>query len=149
MQFKSNNNCLLSSKIMRPERGKYCTHVITGAWVVAASTKFLDFLKESYILWNIHLVLFWFRTFDTRLLHSPSLLAVGLPVGYETLPPTGWSWSMDLWFADLNIDWETYRLHWIMGSRDHAVGISTVFQMPLTVPLYSPNDRFCLPLGLC
>ena len=29
------------------------------------------------------------------------------------------------------------------------VGISTVFRGPPTVPLHSPNDKQCLPLGLC
>ena len=69
---------------------------------------------------------------SARLLHSPRLVAVGLSAGYGTC-----IWL--LWLADL------YRL----GTSSHpmhygltwTVGISTVFQRPLTVPLHSPNGR--------
>ena len=78
-----------------------------------------------------------------RLLHSPSVVAVGLSVSIlKTWPQIGWhhsfviGWSKDrlgLPSAPLH-----YRLKWPMG-------IPTVFQTPLTVPLHCN----CLPLGLC
>ena len=37
-----------------------------------------------------------------RLIHSPSLVAVGLSVGYETWPPIGWH-------HDFVIGWSKYR----------------------------------------
>ena len=45
-----------------------------------------------------------------RLLHSPSLVAIGLLVGYERWPPIG--------LVGLNIDWDCLVPHCIMGSRD-------------------------------
>ena len=74
----------------------------------------------------------------------------------------GWdmaSYLIALWLADLNIDWETVWPLWILGnlqcingSHDQwefplLVGISTIYQRPLTAPLHSWNGR--LPLGLC
>ena len=54
----------------------------------------------------------WF----TRLLHSLSLVAVGLWVGYETRPPIGW-------YHHFVIGWFKHRLRlsqsqWIVGSHD-------------------------------
>ena len=64
-------------------------------------------------------------------------------VGYEILPRFHWLVLPALWLADLNIDWETRRLHWILGNYGLTwpMGISPVFQTPLTVPLHSPNGR--------
>ena len=64
-------------------------------------------------------------------------------VGYEILPRFHWLVLPALWLVDLNIDWETRRLHWILGNYGLTwpVGISPVFQTPLTVPLHSPNGR--------
>ena len=73
-----------------------------------------------------------------RLLHSPSLVAVGLSSGCETWPPIGWhhpfviGWSKDRWAlpsAPLH-----YGFTW-------SVGIPNVFQTPVTVPLHCPNGR--------
>ena len=83
----------------------------------------------------------WPYPIGHRLLHSPSLVAVGLSVGYETWLPIGWhhtfviGWSKDelgLLSAPLH-----YGLTW-------PVGIPTVFQTPVTVPLHCN----CLLLGL-
>ena len=69
------------------------------------------------------------------LLQSPSLVAVGLSVGYETWPPIGCFMigsskdRLGLHSAPLH-----YGLTW-------PVGILTVFQTPVTVPLHCPNDR--------
>ena len=41
-----------------------------------------------------------------RLLHSLSSVVIGQSVGYEALP---------LWLADINADWDTPQLHWILG----------------------------------
>ena len=80
-----------------------------------------------------------------RLLHSPSLVAIGLSVGYETWPPIGWhlpfviGWSKDrlgLPSAPLH-----YGLKW-------PVGFPTAIQTSVTVLLHCPNGN-CLLLGLC
>ena len=49
---------------------------------------------------------------SVRLPHSPSLVAIGLSVGYETWPPI-------LWLVYLNIDWDCLVPQCIMGSRGH------------------------------
>ena len=71
-------------------------------------------LKVTF-LWA---VLMWHRKFaghgSIGLLHSPSLVAVGLPIGYETWPPIGWH-------HPFVIGWSKYRLdlpHVIVGSCD-------------------------------
>ena len=73
-----------------------------------------------------------------RLLHSPSLVALGLSVGYETWPPTGWHHA-------LVIGWSKYRLElpqpkWILGSHNWWE-FPPFLQRPLTVPLHSLNGR--------
>ena len=69
-----------------------------------------------------------------RVLHSPSLVAVGLSVGWHHSFVIGWSKDrLGLPSAPLH-----YGLKW-------PVGIPTVFQTPVTVPLHCN----CLPLGLC
>ena len=77
---------------------------------------------------------------STRLLHSPNLVVIGLSVGYETWPPIRGH-------APLVIGWYKY----ILGLpnvplrygliRMWPVGIPTIFQTPVTVPLHSPNGR--------
>ena len=83
---------------------------------------------------------------DPRLLHSPSLVAIGLSVGYETWPPIGWHRAFV-------IAWSKYRLELPSGPLNFGlrwpVGIPTVFQTPVTVPFHSPNGSQCLPLGPC
>ena len=73
-----------------------------------------------------------------RLLHSPSLVAIGLLVGYETWPPIGWHHAFV-------IGWSKDRLglpsaHCIYGLT-WPVGIPTVLQTPVTVPSHYLNDR--------
>ena len=85
-----------------------------------------------------------------RLLNSPSLVAIGLSVGYETWPPIGWHHAFV-------IDWSKYRLGLPSAPLHYGltwpVGILTIFQTPVTVPLYSLNARHFgrqMPaVGLC
>ena len=71
-----------------------------------------------------------------RLLHSLSSVVIGQSVGYEALP---------LWLADINADWDTPQLHWILGFCNvlwgHKMRIYNIFQKPLIIPLHSPNGR--------
>ena len=72
---------------------------------------------------------------EIRLLHSLSLVAVGLSMGYET-------WLRIGWHHPFMIGWCKYRLglpHVTMHFG--LMEISTVFQGLLTVLLYSPNGR--------
>ena len=73
-----------------------------------------------------------------RLLHTHSLVVVGLSVGYETWPPIGWQ-------HPFVIGWSKYRLGLPSAPLRYGliwpVGIPTVFQTPVTVPLHSPNGR--------
>ena len=76
--------------------------------------------------------------FGVRLLHSSSLVAIGLSVGYETWPPIGWHQA-------LVIVWSKYRLGLPSAPLHYGitwpVGIRTVFQTLVTVPLCSPDSR--------
>ena len=73
-----------------------------------------------------------------RLLHNPNLAAIGLSVGYETWPSIAWhhTFVIGLW---------KYRLGLPQSAMDCGlkipVGIPTILQRPLTVPLHSPNGR--------
>ena len=75
---------------------------------------------------------------EERLLHSHSLMAVGLSVGYGTWPPIGWH-------HPLMIGWFRYSLGLpqdpVYCGFMWQVGISIIFKRPPTVPLHSPNDR--------
>ena len=73
-------------------------------------------------------------------LHSPSLVAIGLSVGYETWPPIGWHHPFVI---GLNIDWDCLVPHCIMGSCDQWE--FSLFQTTVTVPLHCRR----LPLRLC
>ena len=75
---------------------------------------------------------------ESRLLHSPSLVAVGLSVGYETWPPTGTHIICD--DSDPNKGWGMPQFQGIVGSLDWWE-ILPFFLMPLTVPLHSTNSR--------
>ena len=73
-----------------------------------------------------------------RLLHSLTSVAVGLSVGYETWPLVGWH-------HPFVIGWSKYRLRFLTAPLHYEfmwpVGIHTVFQTPVTVPLHHPNGR--------
>ena len=73
-----------------------------------------------------------------RLLHSPSLVAIGLSVEKETWPPIGWHHPSV-------IGWSKYRLGLPCAPLHYGltwpVGIPSVFQTPVTVPLHFPNGR--------
>ena len=74
-----------------------------------------------------------------RLLHSPSLVAIGLSAGHvrHGLQLVG---ITPLWLVGLKIDGglPSAPLHY---GFTWPVGIPTVLQIPVTVPLHCPNDR--------
>ena len=77
----------------------------------------------------------WPYPSDHRLLHSPSLVAVGLSVGYETWPPIGWH-------HPIVIGWSEDRLGLPSAPLlTWPVGIPTIFQTPVTAHLHCPNGR--------
>ena len=80
----------------------------------------------------------WYPCLWPRPLHSPSLVAPGLSVGYET-------WNSISQHHTFVIGQSKYRLGLPRVSLHCGLmwpmGISTVFQTPLTVPLHSPNGR--------
>ena len=81
-----------------------------------------------------------------RLLHSSSLVAIGLSVGYEICPPIGWHQA--LWLVGLNIDWDCPVPHRIMGSHDQWE-FPLFFRPQWQYPCTALTADICLPLGLC
>ena len=79
-------------------------------------------------------------TLDARLLHSLSLVAVGLSEGYET-------WSPNSRRHAFVIVWSTYRLFCLVPDCPIALwahmtsGNSHRFQTTVIVPLHSPKGR--------
>ena len=75
-----------------------------------------------------------------RLIHSPSLLAMGLSVGYETWPAIGWCHCLHAKLVCLNMDWVYLQVKCIIGKLQCIVGwccrggIHTDFQRSLTIP---------------
>ena len=67
-----------------------------------------------------------------RLLHSPSLVAVGLSVGYWTWPPIGWHHSFLIGWSKDRFGLPSAPLHY---GRTCPVGIPTVFQTPVSLSL--------------
>ena len=86
------------------------------------------------------------RTSDSKLLHSPRLVAIGLSEGYETWPPIGRHHAFVIVWSKYRLGLPSAPLHY---GLTWSVGIPTVFQTPVTVPLHSPTAGNCLPLGLC
>ena len=81
-----------------------------------------------------------------RLLHSPSLVALGLSVGYETWLPIGWHHTFV-------INWSKYRfrlpqMQWIVGSNDWLEFLP-FFRGHWQSPCTALTAGKCLPLGLC
>ena len=83
-----------------------------------------------WFVWRIIIIII-------RLLHSPSLVAIGLSVGLRNMT-SNWLASNFLWLVGLNIDCDCLiaLLHYGLTL---PVGISTVFQTPVTVPLHGRN----------
>ena len=73
-----------------------------------------------------------------RLLHSPNLVAIGLPVGYETWPPIGWHHPFVIGWSKDRLGFPSAPLHY---GLTWPVGIPIVFQTPVIVPMHSPNGR--------
>ena len=92
-----------------------------------------------------------------RLLHSPSLVAIGLSVGYETWHPIGWHRAV--WLVGLNIDGDFQVPHCIMGSRDQwEFPVFSDQFLPFVKPQWKSGWKSlctalpagkCLPIGLC
>ena len=79
---------------------------------------------------NLHL--------NSRLLHSLNLVAIGLSVGYETRLPIGWHCAFVTGWSRYRLGLPSAPLHY---GLTWPVGIPTVFQTLVTVPLHSPNGR--------
>ena len=95
-----------------------------------------DIIFEAMVVLSCHC--FEQQHVPVRLLHSPSLVAIGLSVRYETWPLTGW-------YHTFVIGWSKYRLGLPSAPLNYGlmwpVGTPTVFQTPVTVPLHTPNSR--------
>ena len=74
----------------------------------------------------------------TRLLHSPSLVAIGLSVGYETWPLIGRHHPFVIGWSKDKLGLPSAPLHY---GLTWPVGILIVFQTPVTVSLHCPNGR--------
>ena len=78
---------------------------------------------------------------NSRLIHSPSLVALGLSVGYEKWPLIGWHhWSL--------YSLELPQSHWIVGSCDWWEFLP-FFRCHWQSPCTALMAGKCLPLGLC
>ena len=84
-------------------------------------------------------VMLWQRIHSSaRLLQSPSLVAIGLSVGHETWPPVGWHHPFVIGLSKYRLGLPSAPMHY---GLTWPVGIPTVFQTPVTVPLHCPNSR--------
>ena len=82
----------------------------------------------------------------SRLSHGPSLVAVGLSVGYVT-------WIPDYWHHPFMIGWSGYKLDrsqslWVMRPRDRWK-FPLIFKGLWPSPCTVLTAGKCLPLGLC
>ena len=97
------------------------------------------FMATEFPGWSMHPItwqtLTWWRA---RLLHSPSPVAIGLPVGYETRPPIDWHHAFVIGWSKYKLGLPSAPLHY---GLTWPVGIPTVFQTSVTVPLHCPNGR--------
>ena len=73
-----------------------------------------------------------------RLLHSLSLVAIGLSVGYETWPSIGWHHAFVIGWSRYRLGLPSTLLHY---GLTWPVGIPNILQTPVRVPLLSPNGR--------
>ena len=114
--------------------------------------------EATYKFWKLHFLFFhhkpsicissgpYMKNFDAtskkfswpypcghRLLHSPSLVAVGLSVWYETWPPIDWHHPFVIGWSKGRLELPSAPLHY---GLTWPVGIPTVFQTPVTVPLH-------------
>ena len=74
----------------------------------------------------------------SRMLHSPSLVAIGLSVVCETWPPIGWHHSFVIGWFKYRLGLPNTPLHY---GRMWPVGIPIVFQTSVTVSLHRPDGR--------
>ena len=91
--------------------------------------------SDCFMLWG-----------SVRLLHSPSLVAIGMSVGYEPWPPIGWH-------HPFVIGWSKYRLGLLNAPLHHGlmwpVGIATVFRPQWWSRCIALTAGYCLRIGLC
>ena len=76
----------------------------------------------------------------SRLLKSPSLVTIGLSVGYKTRPAISWHHPFVIGWSKYSLGLPSAPLHY---GLTWPVGIPTVFQTPVTFPLHSPNRCGC------
>ena len=69
---------------------------------------------------------------DQLLGHSSSLVAIVLSLGYETWPPSGWHHTFVIVWSKYRLGLPSATLHY---GFTWPVGIQTIFQTPVTVPL--------------
>ena len=81
-----------------------------------------------------------------RLLYSPSLVAPGLSMGYKTWPAIGWHHTFVIGWSKYRLGLPRAPLHF---GLTWPVGIRTVSQTPVTVPLHSPNGRQMPAVRVC
>ena len=79
-----------------------------------------------------------------RLIRSANLVAVGLPLGYETWPAA----TAFLWLAALNIGYDWLRHKRIVHSRNRRI-FSPFYTSQWQSPCTALTASKCLPLGLC
>ena len=106
---------------------------------------------SRFILWSQALILIYWPVMyrlltleahqgrfliNFRLLHSPSLVATGLTVGYDAWHPIGWHHAFV-------IGWSKYRLR--LPSAPLHYGLTWPMGIP---PFFRPQWQY-LPLGLC
>ena len=85
----------------------------------------------------------------SRQLHNPNLVVIGLSKGYDTWPPIGWHCPFVIVWSKYSLGKPSAPLHY---GVTWPVGIPTVFETPVTVPLVictALTTGKCLPLGLC
>ena len=79
-----------------------------------------------------------------RLLHSLSLVAIGLSVVYETWPPIGWHHPFVIDLTNDRLGLPSTPVHYMLT---WPVGIPIVFRTPVTVPLHCPNGSLVETAG--
>ena len=88
----------------------------------------------------------WAAQDHVRLLNSPSLLAMGLSQGCKFWPPISWHQPFVIACAKFKLGDVSVVMH---SGFMWGVGISTLFETPLPVPLHSPNGRHLPAIRAC
>ena len=104
-------------------------------WEIIKNTNRFLYFRKSWPFSLPH-AQFWLRTHWwkaglSRLLHSPSLVAIELPAGHDARLPIGWHHPFVIGIAQCPI------ALWVHVTN----GNSNCFKTPVTVPLHRPNGR--------